>query len=92
MTAPRVSIDKKQNMASAALKELAENSTQPAFKQEQMYASIISETLIQSAKLAKGNQSSVSFTEMRMEQFWESQKTLLQAIFDGKGGVVRNKS
>lgn len=84
-------MDKKQNLAAAALKELSDDSTRPAFVQEQLYASIIAETILKGEKFAKGADASTSFTEGQMEKFWNSKKTLLQTIFGGKGGVVRNK-
>lgn len=82
----------KANMAAVALRKLSKSNNRPAFVQEKFYGSIIAESILRGDKVAKGNTKSESFVEASREGMSESDKTLLQSIFDGKGGVVHNKT
>lgn len=89
---PTFAMGETPDMAAAALRKLSKNNTRPAFVQEKFYGSIIAESILRGDKVAKGNTKSESFVEARREEMSEPDKTLLQSIFDGKGGVVHNKT
>lgn len=89
---PTFAKEEKQNMAAAGLSKLSKNNTRPAFVQEKFYGSVIAETILRGDKVAKGNTRAESFVEANIEEMNEPDKTLLQSIFDGKGGVVQSKA